>query len=184
MADIVSRNKPIIGVIGASGFIGFNLSKYLAQNGYHVKALSRHTSEFISSFSSFKIDLIDLRSKDLFLERLNNVDYVIDCGSCDCSGLPTVCGSATSSDGVAANLWRIGSGCDRHTHRNAHWAWAGVGLRRSSGGFWCSADHGDAAIRITPVGVASDELCAGRARNRLGDIFTGYVLNACADEPV
>lgn len=101
MSSASPNHNPVIGIIGASGFIGFNLSKFLSNKGYCVKALSRQNPEFVNSTRPLNIDIIDLHSKTLFLEWLSDVDYVIDCAS---SSTPSNCSRQSAASVVTKEL--------------------------------------------------------------------------------
>ena len=94
MNTLKKQNKPSIGILGGSGFIGFNLSKYFSDRGYNVKSLSRTVPEFADECSDLNNSLVDIWNNTLYMEWLKNIDIIFDCGS---SGTP-----ATFSEGDSA----------------------------------------------------------------------------------
>ncbi len=66
--------KPIVAITGASGLVGANLSRYLIERGYEVKALLRDITRAPHGTQAIKADLTD---KDAMKRGFTGADIVV-----------------------------------------------------------------------------------------------------------
>lgn len=81
MNSIKSNTNEEIYIIGGSGFIGKNLSKYLSDNGYRITIFDKYVdNEFFSQYPNIQTYRLDLVENKIPMEY-DTPDYIINLAS-------------------------------------------------------------------------------------------------------